>query len=74
MNKLLEIYNNTEHSSTGHTPKAMEEDINLEKKYIMGEYSDPRGMPQNAFLGVYLAGHIVYRRQLLIFPAVNGRL
>ena len=35
MEKLLDIYNNTEHSNTGHTPKAMEDDINLEKKYII---------------------------------------
>ena len=35
MEKLLNIYNTTKHSSTGHTPKEMEEDINLEKKYII---------------------------------------
>ena len=32
MNKLLDIYNNTEHSSTGCSPKDMLNDKNLEKK------------------------------------------
>ena len=35
MEKLLEIHNNTKNSSTGHTPKEMEEDFNLERKYII---------------------------------------
>ena len=35
MEKLLNIYNTTKHSTTGHTPKEMEDDKNLEKKYII---------------------------------------
>ena len=34
MNKLLDIYNNTIHSSTNHTPAEMEQDPKLEKEYI----------------------------------------
>lgn len=34
MNKLLDIYNNTVHSSTNHTPAEMEQDPKLEKQYI----------------------------------------
>ena len=34
MNKLLDIYNNTIHSSTNHTPAEMEQDPKLEKQYI----------------------------------------
>ena len=34
MNKLLDIYNNTVHSSTNHTPAEMEENPQLEKQYI----------------------------------------
>ena len=35
MNKLLKIYNKTVHDSHGYTPKAMEKDIKLEKKFII---------------------------------------
>ena len=35
MEKLLDIYNNTKHWGTGHTPQEMEDDITLEKKYII---------------------------------------
>ena len=34
MNKLLNIYNNTVHSTTNHTPAEMEQDPNLETQYI----------------------------------------
>ena len=34
MNKLLNIYNNTVHSATNHTPAEMEQDPNLETQYI----------------------------------------
>ena len=35
MNKLLKIYNETKHDSHGYTPKQMEDDIKLEKKFII---------------------------------------
>jgi hypothetical protein len=35
MNKLLNIYNETKHDSHGHTPREMENDIRLEKKFII---------------------------------------
>ena len=35
MNKLLRIYNETLHDSHGYTPKQMEDDITLEKKFII---------------------------------------
>lgn len=35
MEKLLKIYNETIHTSHGHTPKEMEDDVKLEKKFII---------------------------------------
>ena len=35
MQKLLKIYNKTKHDSHGYTPKEMENDLNLEKKFII---------------------------------------
>ena len=34
MNKLLDIYNNTIHNATGHTPAEMNNDDELQKQYI----------------------------------------
>ena len=35
MEKLVKIYNDTLHTAHGHTPKEMEDDIKLEKKFII---------------------------------------
>ena len=34
MNKLIDIYNNTTHSATKHTPEEMQNNVELEKQYI----------------------------------------
>ena len=57
MNKLLDIYNNTEHSSTGCSPKDMLNDKNLEKKYIVKMLKKEKVVSERDYMlneGVYV--------------------